>query len=275
MNRLLAVVRWGLTSLAVAAVLAGCSGVPYAPGPWFEPSPTASPAGPAPSITKPDVDFTGFLATDHDLVAQVRSELWFNQTTVSSLLLSRRPKGWVNVRIPVSGTTTLTNTGAAPNRAATSVFFAYYVAYPADSEICRSMRIPGDGSNLGGGYCWQHIASATPFSYDRDQDQAVELAPGQSVTAQFGTPKTYAPGISLDTPPSDIERISAALKHPARVVATTNEITGLTQDLVFPGACLGAVTGPTSSGTSQGREQHSIVGATAAVSCEQLPELGY
>jgi hypothetical protein len=78
-----------ITVTALGLVFVGCSAVPYAPGPSFEPSSSPPAAqvsaepGPQPT-SKPDVDLRGTLVTQDGLVTPVHSELWLEQSTTAS-----------------------------------------------------------------------------------------------------------------------------------------------------------------------------------------------
>ncbi|HEY5820423.1 MAG TPA: hypothetical protein VIT20_00515 [Propionibacteriaceae bacterium] len=270
-------VRRGLAAVVAALALSGCSGIPYAPGRWFEPSPTPGrgpEVGPT-TVDEPDVDLTGTLVTEDGLRSEVRSRLWFGEATTSPLVTRKRPAGWTNVYVALTGSTAVTNSTDRPNAAATSVIYEYSAAYPAKSRLCHLIHNPEQGGgDLTGGYCWQRITVSTPFSYA--ENSPVELQPGESRSVELGR-TTLSAGLSVDAPPEEVDELSEALRHPVRIVVTTDDIWRLDRTFRFAHACHGAFTGPSSSDqpSEEHQEQHVVVGTTGPITCAALPESTY
>ncbi len=259
-----------ITVTALGLVLVGCSAVPYAPGPSFEPSSSPPAAqvsaepGPQPT-SKPDVDLRGTLVTQDGLVTPVHSELWFEQSTTASGS-SAGATGRTRLRVWFQGAVTITSRSDRINVPAASVQIEYRVAYPATSHLCR--LLPKETGSVSGDYCWQLIGDASPSGEHGD---LVALQPHEvrSLTVR---------GIdaSLDIPSADVERLADDVRRPALVVAATTAVPTPTPSNRFAHACrtpAEAPSGPSGKG-AQFSVQHVVVGATRSIGCDQLPELG-
>lgn len=271
--------RWSAAFTAVL-VCGGCTGVPFTPGPWFEPSPTppAREAAPSPvvSYADPDVQFDGVLKTVDGLTATFSTRLHFGQVTTSPQLSTGRLAGWVSVVLPLTGEVSVTNTGTRPNPAAASVVVEYSVGYPATSRVCELMSDPEmPDRSVAGGFCWRSAGTAT-FSYGSGPPFSIQ--PGAGFGTNIGDHLNEV-GVSVDTPAAEVDDIAGLMSRPAVIVATTNDIPGLGTSFQFAGACMDPVhtptapSGPSPSMVSTG-EQHAIIGATRYLTCSDLPDLG-
>lgn len=266
--------------VAVVLMCGGCSGVPFTPAKWFEPSPTAPPRDAAPSRAvrpgDPEVQFDGVLKTVDGLTATFATRLYFGDVITSRQLSGPRP-GWVSVTLPVTGELSVTNTSTRPNAAAASVVVEYNAGYPATSRICELMSGPEMRNRyLAGGFCWRSAGTATLFSYSSGPPTSIE--PGAGFGAEIGEPSNLV-RISVEAPAAEVGDIAGQITSPAVMVATTNDIPGLGTSFRFSGACMDPTHVPTSpSGpgptTVSPGEQHAIVGATRYLTCDDLPDLG-
>lgn len=255
--------RWWLLAVLVLA-MSGCSDVPYFPDRWFQPSPTPGPPAPP---AEPDVDLAGVLSTDQGLTATVTTQLWWQEPVRSPVPSRTRPPGWTHVRVPIRGELAVTSTSSGANRAAASVYYELNAAYPLGSRVCELLVPPDDASMVTEGYCWQLLATGTPFSYD--QGPPVSLQPGQAQVVTLGSPRRSA-GASVDAPEEELGVVAAALRQPSVVVLTTNDIRGLGPTPRFDRDCPGALDGPRPAD----REQHVLLDSTSPFTCSQLPQLG-
>lgn len=243
---------------------AGCSGIPFTPGRWFEPSPTpvSRQGGQTGTVqTDPDVQFDGVLRTVDGLTATFGTRLWMVKTT--SQVSTPRPNGRVHAVLPFEGDTSVTNTSTRPNPAAASVVVEYSVGYPERSRLCELLIDPQVPNRyVAGGYCWISIGMATLFSYTHGPP--VNIQPGEGYGDSFGTPSGSV-AVAVDVPIAELDRISGELRQPAVIAATTNDIPGLGTTFRFAGACIDPTHAPTSATGPmpvQPGEQHAIIGAT-------------
>lgn len=252
--------------------LAGCSGVPYAPGPTFEPSPT-----PAASVSaEPDpqrssthaVALQGMLVTEGGLVTPVYSDLRIDQSTSESQPGETGSKVRTHVRLRVSGVANITSGSDRINVAAASVHIEYRVAYRATSRVCT--LLPKGTGNVSGGYCWRLIGDASPFG---EQGGLVALQPKETRTLKIDSIDLQ---VSLDKSDREVRPVTEDLLRPALVVATTTAVGVPISSNRFEHACQTPAEVPNSP-TGKGSDftvQHVVVGATATITCERLPDLG-
>ena len=263
---------------AVSAVLtAGCSGVPYAPGPTFEPSPSrpsaslTAPPGSEASITAGSViELHGSIAADDGQAAQVAARLELGD------LSSPRRDGSENRstrRLKVYGTATLTNPTDRINVPAAAVDLVFQAGYPRTSPACQALPAP-EGLTWGT-YCWYLLGTTSAVD---SRGSITALQPGEQRTR---TVTTRADGRGqIRTSDGAARRTAAALRRPAVVVVLTSAV-GY-EGTRLRGGCESLSTVVTPSGPAtpptQPREDlltdHAVAAASTTLTCGDLRYIG-
>ena len=215
---------WALVpALLTVAVLSGCSGVPYAPGPTFEPSPaptTAPPSAPLGgdrstkssdgSDTSTNIDLRGSVVADDGQVAALTASIGLGALGPAG----RDAENRSTRRLAVNGTATLTNPTDRINVPAASVDLVVQAGYLRTSPACRALP-PPDGLARGT-YCWYLLGTTDAVGADGG---LTALQPGEQRIRSVTTTAT-GPG-QLLTSDADAEKTNAALHRPAIVVILT------------------------------------------------------
>ena len=262
-----------------AVILCGCSGVPYAPVPSLVPSPsqpagtsnvtpTASGGSPSGTDPGPEVELRGPLIAEDGQSAVLTA--WI---TLGELEPTPSSTGRSGQHPSVQGSATLTNPTERINVPAASVHLVFQAGYLQTSEACRALP-PPDGINWGH-YCWHLLATASPLG---SHDDLVALQPGEERVMTVTTPTRGLGRVRV--PKERADRVTAALKQPAVVVALTSAIDY--SGTRVRGGCDNASTVVTPSGAAREAKQsappvltqNAVIAATATLRCNELRYVG-
>lgn len=261
------------SAVLTSALLAGCSGVPYAPGPTFEPSPSTSPAITAGSTPNPDrslrsatvIHLRGSVVADDGQTAPLTAQVELGELGPAHGATDRSPR-----RLSVHGLATLTNPTNRINVPAASVDLVFQAGYPRRSPACRALP-PPDGLTWGT-YCWYLIGTTNVLG---NNGSITALQPGEQ---RVQTVTTAATGLGqLRTPEDEARTTSEALRRPAIVAVLTSPVDyngtrlrGSCESLSTHDTPTGAAT-PTSQPVLSGR---AIAASTTTFACQDLQYIG-
>lgn len=262
------------SAVLVSALLAGCSGVPYAPGPTFEPSPSTSPTTTAGSAPNPDrslrsatvIHLRGSVVADDGQTAPLTAQVELGELGPARGAGNRSPR-----RLSVSGAATLTNPTNRINVPAASVDLVFQAGYPRSSPACRALP-PPDGLTWGT-YCWYLLGTTNALG---DTGSITALQPGEQ---RVQTVTTAATGLGqLQTPEDEARTTSEALRRPAIVAVPTSPVDyngtrlrGSCESLSTHDTPTGAATPTSQPVPSSGR---AIAASTTTLPCQDLQYIG-
>jgi len=270
--------RTALPGLLLLAALAGCSGVPYAPGPSVVPSPSPAPtppaatrvASPAPEdpatgpVDGPVVELHGTLVSDDGQQAQLAAHLQLGDLGPPQ----RGEEDRGSRRLAVRGTVTLTNPTDRIDVPAASVQVVLQAGYRTTSPACRALP-PPDGTTWGR-YCWYLLAATTPYGEHLD---LVALQPGEQRVRALMSAR--GPG-RLRVAGTDRQRVEAALRRPLVVVAVTAPVTHAGMRVRSGCGSAAAVVGPSGAAppARAALVQNAVVASSTTIACRDVRYVG-
>lgn len=263
-------------ALLAGAVVVGCSGVPYAPGPTFEPSPTpasrlaSATAGPPTTETGPAIELEGAVVADDGQAATLtaRVELGDIVDVHSDPTHDRSTQ-----RLDVHGSARLTNPTSRINVAASAVDLVFQSGYPRGSPACAALPAP-EGVTWKA-YCWYLLGSTSAFGEHGD---LLALQPGEQ---RVRAVTTRATGLGrLHVPEAAARRATAALKQPAIIVVLTSAVDY--NGTRLRGACGSRATVVTPSGPAAQTPkpaqpvltQNAVAATTSTIACKDIQYIG-
>lgn len=270
---------WALVpALLTAAVLSGCSGVSYAPGPTFEPSPPpraappATPSGGAGSAKTghtSTVDLRGSVVAADGQTAPLTAHIELGALGPAGRDADNRSTR----RLAVHGTATLTNPTDRINVPAASVDLVVQAGYPRASPACQALP-PPEGLAWTT-YCWYLLGTTDAFGEDGG---LTALQPGERRTRPVTTTATGRG--QLRTSDDKARETNAGLHRPAIVVVLTaavdyngTQLRGGCENLttvVTPSGAVSQTPEPTQPLTTQ----NAVVAATSTIACKDLQYIG-
>lgn len=263
-------------ALLAAVVVVGCSGVPYAPGPTFEPSPTPASRLASPTV-RPSTTKTGRAIELQGAVVAVDGQ-------AAPLTARVELGGPVDVRsgqtgnhstqrLDVHGMATLTNPTSRINVAASAVDLVFQSGYPRSSPACAALPAP-EGVTWSA-YCWYLLGATSAFGEHGD---LIALQPGER---RVRAVTTRATGLGrLHIPEAAAKRAVAALKQPAVVVVLTSAVDY--NGTRLRGGCGSRSTVVTPSGPAAQTPkpaqpvltQNAVVATTSTIACKDIQYIG-
>lgn len=272
--------RWAVVSAVLtAASLSGCSGLPYAPGPKFEPSPPLSSASPTVSTSGGSssstaigsaIELHGSVVAEDEQTAILDARLELGDLNPGRRDVSENRS---TRRLAVQGTATLTNPTDRINVAAASVHLVFQAGYPRTSPACEPLPAP-EGLTWGA-YCWYLLGTTSAF----DKSGGITaLQPGEQ---RIRAVTTTAHGLGqLRTSDAAAERTAAALRRPAVVVVVTSAVDY--NGTRLRGGCESLSTVITPSGTATPSRQpeqavltqNAVAAASTTITCKDLQYIG-
>lgn len=261
------------SAVLTSALLAGCSGVPYAPGPTFEPSPSTSAAATAGSTPNPDrsprpatvIHLRGSVVADDGQTAPLTAQVELGELGPAHGTGNRASR-----RLSVAGAVTLTNPTNRINVPAASVDLVFQAGYPRSSPACRALP-PPDGITWGA-YCW-YLLGATDVLGENGSITA--LQPGEQ---RVQTVTTAATGLGhLRVLEDEARTASEALRRPTIVAVLTSPVDS--NGTRLRGSCESLSTLDTPTGAAAPTLQpvlsgRTVAAATTTFSCQELQYIG-
>lgn len=271
---------WDLVpALLTAAVLSGCSGVGYAPGPTFEPSPplrtapaTATPSGGDRSPKTGDtstIDLRGSVVAEDGQIAPLAARIELGALGPAG----RDAENRSTRRLAVHGTAMLTNPTNRINVPAASVDLVVQAGYRRTSPACQALP-PPDGLAWST-YCWYLLGTTEAVGEDGG---LTALQPGEQRIRLVTTTATGRG--QLRTSDAKAREVTAVLRRPAVVVvlAAAVDYNGTR----LRGQCDNLSTvvtpsGPVSQTPEPGQAvttQNAVVAATSTIACKDVQYIG-
>lgn len=269
---------WGriVPALLVPVLVFGCSEVPYAPGPTFEPSPTPAPrqssatSGPPTTETGPAIELEGAVVADNGQTATLTARVELGDIVD---VHSDPTHDRLTQRLDVHGSATLTNPTSRINVAASAVDLVFQSGYPRSSPACAALPAP-EGVTWGA-YCWYLLGATSAFGEHGD---IIALQPGER---RVRAVTTMATGLSrLRVPEAAAKRAVPALKHPAVVVVLTSAVDY--NGTRLRGGCGSRATVVTPSGPAAQTPrpaqpvltQNAVAATTSTIACKDIQYIG-
>lgn len=216
---------------------------------------------PAPTEGDPTFRVRGSFATIDGQSADTQTRIWLRGLVTATTGTSSSPTAR---QFPVTGFTTVTNTAAGRNQAAGSVRYRYLAAWPEGSSMCKTLQT----DVTTGGRCWRLLGVSKPAQ--RGQLEPPPMAPGESRNTEPMSGVVLARG-----GPADLTATTKAFDTDTVIVVLAESINAApVTEWTFADACSRTQTVPSASGgRTQGSsvERRAIVGASDAVTCNQLP----
>lgn len=269
------------SAVLATALLAGCSNVPYAPGPTFEPSPPSSPAAPpgaAPSGATPGpqsprtgtvIQLRGSVVAEDGQAALLTAHVELGELGPAR----RDAENRSTRRLSVHGAATLTNPTNRINVVAASVDLVFQAGYPLSSPACRALP-PPDGLSWGT-HCWYLLGTTNVLA---ENGSVTALQPDEQ---RVEAVTTAATGLGqLRTPENQARSTTEAMHRPAIVVVLSSAVDY--NGTRLRGGCESLSTSVTPTGaatqTPQPQQpflsQRAVVASTTTLACQDLRYIG-